>query len=224
VKYGCERINFRQEEPGVTVATRSVDGSEGRLRCGYLAGCDGGTSTVRKKLGIKLEGRGSIRQLVEVIFGSEDLYERTVTGKGRHYQFADAAGSSILAQGSRKEFTLHTSLPPDSDFRAVIGDLIGFPCDFDIGHVIPWRHHLLVAERYPDGRVLLAGDAVHLVIPSGGLGMNTGVGDAFDLSWKLQVQSKVGATPACSVATKRSACRCGRQTSIRRLDPTAQAT
>jgi hypothetical protein len=51
--------------------------------------------------------------------------------------------------------------------------------------VIPWRHNLLIAERYRDGRVFLAGDAVHLVIPAGGLGMNTGVGDAFDLAWKL---------------------------------------
>jgi hypothetical protein len=49
----------------------------------------------------------------------------------------------------------------------------------------PWRQNLLLADRYRDGRVFLAGDAVHLVIPTGGLGMNTGVGDAIDLSWKL---------------------------------------
>jgi len=185
VRYGCELIDFVQDASGVTVTTRSIDGKPETLRCAYLAGCDGGTSTVRKQLGIKLEGRGGIRQLVQVIFRSEDLYERIITGKGRHYQFADAAGSSMVAQGTRKEFTLHSSLPPDTDFRPVIQDLIGFPCDFDIRHVIPWRHHLLVAERYRDGRVFLAGDAVHLVIPTGGLGMNTGVGDAFDLSWKL---------------------------------------
>jgi 2-polyprenyl-6-methoxyphenol hydroxylase-like FAD-dependent oxidoreductase len=185
VRYGCELIAFAQDASGVTVTARSVDDRLKTLRCAYLAGCDGGTSTVRKQLGIRLQGRGSIRRLVQVIFRSEDLYERIVTGKGRHYQFADAAGSSIVAQGTRKEFTLHSSLPPDTDFRAVIQDLIGFPCDFEIRHVIPWRHHLLVAERYRDSRVFLAGDAVHLVIPSGGLGMNTGVGDAFDLSWKL---------------------------------------
>jgi 2-polyprenyl-6-methoxyphenol hydroxylase-like FAD-dependent oxidoreductase len=185
VRYGCELVDFWQDANSVTVTTRSVDGKVETRRCGYLAGCDGGTSTVRKKLGIKLEGRGGIRQLVQVTFRSEELYERIVTGKGRHYQFADATGSSMVAQGTRKEFTLHSSLPPDTDFRPVIQDLIGFPCDFEIRHVIPWRHHLLVAERYREGRVVLAGDAVHLVIPTGGLGMNTGVGDAFDLSWKL---------------------------------------
>ena len=180
-----ELIHFTQDDDGVTVHARTVDGHDETLRCGYLAGCDGGTSTVRKKLGIKLEGRGGIRDLVQVIFRSEDLYERIVTGKGRHYQFADAEGSSMVAQGDRKEFTLHSTLPADTDFVPIIRDLIGFPCEFEIRHVIPWSHHLLVAERYRDRRVFLAGDAVHLVIPTGGLGMNTGVGDAFDLSWKL---------------------------------------
>jgi 2-polyprenyl-6-methoxyphenol hydroxylase-like FAD-dependent oxidoreductase len=185
VRYGCELVDFSQDEGGVTVFTRLVDGSEEALRCAYLAGCDGGTSTVRRKLGIRLQGRGAIRQLVQVIFGSEDLYERIVTGKGRHYLFVDAAGSTLVAQGTRKEFTLHSTLPPDTDFLPVIRDLIGFCCDIEIRHVIPWRHNLLIAERYRDGRIFLAGDAVHLVIPAGGLGMNTGVGDAFDLAWKL---------------------------------------
>jgi 2-polyprenyl-6-methoxyphenol hydroxylase-like FAD-dependent oxidoreductase len=185
VRYGCELVDFAQDQDGVTVQARTADGRGESLRCGYLAGCDGGTSTVRKKLGIKLEGRGRIRELVQVIFWSEDLYERIVTGKGRHYQFADIGFSSLVAQGDRKEFTLHSSLPPDTDFVPIIRDLIGFPCDFQIRYVVPWRHHLLIAERYRDRRVFLAGDAVHLVIPSGGLGMNTGVGDAFDLSWKL---------------------------------------
>jgi hypothetical protein len=49
----------------------------------------------------------------------------------------------------------------------------------------PWRQNLLLADRYADGRVFLAGDSAHLMIPTGGLGMNTGVGDAIDLSWKL---------------------------------------
>jgi 2-polyprenyl-6-methoxyphenol hydroxylase-like FAD-dependent oxidoreductase len=185
VRYGIELTDFTQDLGGVTVRARTTNGKTETLRCDYLAGTDGGTSTVRKQLGIKLEGRGRIRDLVQVIFHSSDLYERIVTGKGRHYQFADASGSAMIAQGDRKEFTLHSWLPAGTDFEPIIRDLIGFPCDFEVRHVLPWRHHLLVAERYRDGRVFLAGDAVHLVIPTGGLGMNTGVGDAFDLSWKL---------------------------------------
>lgn len=184
-RYGCELVDFTQDAEGVTAQARTVDGKEEELRARYLVGCDGGSSRVRKKLGIKLEGKGGIHSLVQVIFKSDELYERIKTGRGRHYNFVDAAGSTIVAQGCRTEFTLHSVLPPETDFRPVIADLIGFPCRFEILQVIPWRHNLLVAECYRDGRVFLAGDAVHLMIPTGGLGMNTGVGDAFDLAWKL---------------------------------------
>jgi FAD binding domain len=59
------------------------------------------------------------------------------------------------------------------------------PVKYEMLYVGKWRQNLLLADRYRDGRVFLAGDAVHLVIPTGGLGMNSGVGDAIDLSWKL---------------------------------------
>jgi len=185
VRYGCGLEDFAQDDDGVTVRACTVSGEREELRASYLVGCDGGTSTVRKKAGIRLEGRGRIRALVQVIFRSDELYRKIVTGQGRHYNFVDANGSTLIAQGCRTEFTLHTSLPADTDFRPVIQDLIGFPCDFEITHVVPWHHNLLLAERYRDRRVFLAGDAIHLVMPTGGLGMNTGVGDAFDLAWKL---------------------------------------
>ena len=59
------------------------------------------------------------------------------------------------------------------------------PIAYEMLSVAPWKLNLLLAERYQTGRVFLAGDAAHLVIPTGGLGMNTGVGDAVDLAWKL---------------------------------------
>src|SRR5690554_7586754 len=62
---------------------------------------------------------------------------------------------------------------------------LGMPLEFEMLSVNEWTQHLLCAESYGEGRVFIAGDAVHLVIPTGGLGMNTGVGDAIDLSWKL---------------------------------------
>jgi 2-polyprenyl-6-methoxyphenol hydroxylase-like FAD-dependent oxidoreductase len=185
VRYGCGLEDFAQDDEGVTITARTTSGASEELRASYLVGCDGGASTVRKKAGIRLEGQGRIRALVQVIFRSDELYKKIVTGRGRHYNFVDANGSTLIAQGCRTEFTLHTSLPADTDFRPVIQDLIGFPCDFKITHVVPWHYNLLLAERYRDRRVFLAGDAIHLVIPSGGLGMNTGVGDAFDLAWKL---------------------------------------
>ena len=68
----------------------------------------------------------------------------------------------------------------------LFAETIAMPLDFEMIHCGSWRQNLLIADRYGSGkRVFLAGDAVHLVIPTGGLGMNTGCGDAIDLSWKL---------------------------------------
>ena len=185
VRYGCELVDFDQDEAAVHVTARSLAGGEETLEAHYLVGCDGGTSTVRKKLDVKLEGRGRINRLCQVIFGSRDLYEKIPIGKGRHYNFAHPSIQTMVAQGCRTEFTMHTNLPPETDFEPRLREVIGFPCEIEIRHIVQWHHNLLVAERYRDRRVFMAGDAIHLVIPSGGLGMNTGVGDAFDLSWKI---------------------------------------
>jgi hypothetical protein len=63
---------------------------------------------------------------------------------------------------------------------------IGVPVKYEMLYVGEWKQNLLLADHYGKGRVFLAGDAVHLMIPTGGLGMNSGVGDAIDLGWKLE--------------------------------------
>ncbi len=185
VRYGCEVTGFEQDAASVTVRTRSVDGAVADVRCAYLAGCDGGVSLVRKTLGIPLSGQGRLKELRQVAFWSEQLYDRIPIGKGRHYNFADMNESVIVVQGNRKEFTLHSTLPEDVDFETELRGLIGFDVDLKILEARTWRYNLLLADRYRGGRVFLAGDSAHLVIPTGGLGMNTGIGDAIDLAWKL---------------------------------------
>jgi hypothetical protein len=69
--------------------------------------------------------------------------------------------------------------------KAMFERTVAIPVKYEMLTCAPWRQNLVLADRYRDGRVFLAGDAVHLVIPTGGLGMNSGVGDAIDLSWKL---------------------------------------
>jgi hypothetical protein len=73
---------------------------------------------------------------------------------------------------------------------------VAMPVKYEMLSCAPWRQNLLLADHYGHGRVFLAGDAVHLVIPTGGLGMNSGVGDAVDLSWKLAATLKGWGGPA----------------------------
>ena len=73
------------------------------------------------------------------------------------------------------------SMNAPEKLRAALGPDI----PFELLAVRPWTGHCVVADRYQHGRVFLAGDAAHLNWPAGGFGMNTGVGDAVDIGWKL---------------------------------------
>ncbi|MGN6573838.1 MAG: FAD-dependent monooxygenase, partial [Pseudolabrys sp.] len=93
--------------------------------------------------------------------------------------------SFLIMQDSTKHFTLHATVDGDEGMKRQFEQVVGVPVKYEMLSCQQWRQNLLLADRYREERVFLAGDAVHLVIPTGGLGMNTGVGDAFDLSWKL---------------------------------------
>src|SRR6202040_3307567 len=84
-----------------------------------------------------------------------------------------------------KHWTLHAAAETDGAMLDLFREAVALPIDVEMLSVNEWTQNLLCAESYADRRVFIAGDAAHLVIPTGGLGMNTGVGDATDLAWKL---------------------------------------
>ena len=184
VRYGCEFLKFAQDRESVT-AEVSEGGKTSKITAKYLAGCDGGTSVIRKQLGFQLSGEGNILQLRQALYHCDDLFERIAIGKGRHYHVVDNQATQLIVQDSTKHFTLHSVVEKDEDMATMFERTVAMPVKYEMLYVGEWRQNLLLADRYMEGRVLLAGDAVHLVIPTGGLGMNTGVGDAIDLGWKL---------------------------------------
>ncbi len=186
VRFGCELISFTQYAGSVTAVIQANGAAQETIRASYLVGCDGGSSTVRKQLGIHLQGEGNIRKLRQALFRCDDLYERIPMGKGRHYHIAEGPlFPFIILQDSTRHWTLHAAASSDAEMAEILKKALAMPIEFETLSVNEWTQHLLCAERYGEGRVFIAGDAAHLVIPTGGLGMNTGVGDAIDLSWKL---------------------------------------
>ena len=188
VRFGTEFVSLVQDEEGVAATVKSGGKTE-TLRVDYLVGCDGGTSPVRKQLGIKLRGEGAMMEFRQALFRCDELFDRLPLGngpgRGRHYHVADDKASFLIMQDSTVHWTLHAVVGSDQEMKAQFEKVVGFPVEYEMLSCFPWRQNLLLADRYRDRRVFLAGDAAHLVIPTGGLGMNTGVGDAFDLSWKL---------------------------------------
>jgi 2-polyprenyl-6-methoxyphenol hydroxylase-like FAD-dependent oxidoreductase len=188
VRFGCEFLSLKQDEGGVTARLRSAKGVE-ELRCAYLVGCDGGASPVRKELDIALSGEGNLLGLRQALYRCDELFDRLPIGngpgRGRHYHVADDKSSFLIMQDSTRHWTLHSVVDSDEEMNATLERVVGVPIKYELLSCAPWRQNLLLADAYGKGRVFLAGDAVHLVIPTGGLGMNSGAGDAIDLSWKL---------------------------------------
>jgi 2-polyprenyl-6-methoxyphenol hydroxylase-like FAD-dependent oxidoreductase len=193
VRFGWEFLSLRQDRDGVTARLRSVKGAVEEVRAAYLVGCDGGASAVRKELDIGLSGEGNLLELRQALFRCDELFDRLPIGdcpgrgpgRGRHYHVADDKATFLIMQDSTRHWTLHSVLDSDEKMKIQFERTVGIPVRYEMLSCAPWRQNLLLADRYGKDRVFLVGDAVHLVIPTGGLGMNSGVGDAIDLSWKL---------------------------------------
>ena len=186
LRFGWELLAFEQNDVSVVAKIKTSQGKDQAIRASYLVGCDGGSSTVRKQLGIQLHGEGNIRKLRQALFHCDDLYERIPMGKGRHYHIAEGPlFPFIILQDSTRHWTLHAAAASDAEMAEIFRKSLAMPIPFEMISVNEWTQHLLCADHYSRGRVFIAGDAAHLVIPTGGLGMNTGVGDATDLAWKL---------------------------------------
>jgi 2-polyprenyl-6-methoxyphenol hydroxylase-like FAD-dependent oxidoreductase len=185
VRFACMFERFEPVPGGVVVVLRDADGQEERVRAAYLIGCDGGGSRVRRQLGIGLTGEARVAQRHIVHFESEDQALLQRWGPAWHYQ---SNQGTLVAQDDRRVWTLLAQLPPGlrvEDPSTLLVRFAGRPFEHRVLLSNSWEPHLVVADSYGFERVLLAGDAAHQYVPTGGYGMNTGVGDAFDLGWKL---------------------------------------
>jgi 2-polyprenyl-6-methoxyphenol hydroxylase-like FAD-dependent oxidoreductase len=194
-RYRTELIDLEEGNGSVEATLRDlVTGQEEKVVAGYLVGTDGAASLVREKLGISMRGEPVLTYTTNVIFRCRDL--PSLHDKGKAYRFifigregtwltivaidgADRWRMSIIGDKSKREI-------PESEIRALIVRAMGKPFDFEIESIMPWVRRELMAESYGTDRVFLAGDACHLMSPTGGFGMNTGIADAIDLSWKLE--------------------------------------
>ncbi|SCE50926.1 2-polyprenyl-6-methoxyphenol hydroxylase, partial [Streptomyces sp. OspMP-M43] len=197
VEPGREVVGLAQGtggDDGGRVDVAYADGPAGRAR--YVVGCDGAHSSVRKLLGIGFEGSTDEDQVM--VCGDVDLAEGSLD-RTRWHQWFDEDGAVMLcpipgtrtgwwfqagperdgrgrplaptADGFRRLLARHTALPGRALTRAEL--------------LSTYRVNVRMADRFRVGRVLLAGDAAHVHAIAGGLGMNTGIQDAFNLGWKL---------------------------------------
>lgn len=192
--YNTELMHFAESADGVTARVRSLEnGKEFDLTAAYLVGTDGGDSRVRQQLGIPMSGEGTLTHTTNAIFRTHNLEQLHKMRPAYRYIFIGPEGtwSTLVAINGRDlwRFSLigdrQASVASEEEMRKSILRAVGRDFDFTILSVVPWERRQLVADEYRKGRVFIAGDAAHLTSPTGGFGMNTGILDAVNLSWKL---------------------------------------
>jgi 2-polyprenyl-6-methoxyphenol hydroxylase-like FAD-dependent oxidoreductase len=193
--YRTEMLRFQQDAAGVSVDVVDRDtGKERRLRARYLVGCDGARSSVAAALGITYSGAGVLTYTTNVIFRTPNLNALHDKAPGYRYIFIDETGTfgTLVAINGRDlwRMSIVGSATEQHSYdeeavRRFAFRCMGRPFELEVLSIVPWTRSELVADSYGNGRVFIAGDAAHVMSPTGGFGMNTGIGDAVDLSWKL---------------------------------------
>jgi len=194
LRYRTRLVGFVQERDRVVATVEDLDGARRYdIAAHYIAGCDGARSLVRDTLGIGMTGNPALTYTTNIIFRCPHLV--SLHDKGLAYRFiilgTEGVWATIVAINGRDQWRMSIvgSAEPREltldEIHAAIRRAVGIDFDYEILTILPWVRRELVADRFRSGRGFILGDAAHAMSPTGGFGMNTGLGDAVDLSWKL---------------------------------------
>ncbi|WP_336203793.1 FAD-dependent monooxygenase [Nonomuraea sp. LPB2021202275-12-8] len=184
-----------QDEDGVTVEIAPVGSKERTaLRGRYLIGADGGRSLVRKTIGSTFHGDPVLQHVQSTCIRMPDLYEHMSAGKAwGYYVYNSRRNGHVYSIDGVETFLIHTYLSPEEAERGkvdrdrAIRDILGLTDDqsYELVSREDWIARRLLADKFREGRMFIAGDAAHLWVPYGGYGMNAGIADGLNLSWLL---------------------------------------
>lgn len=191
VRYRTEVTGLTQDADGVTLTTTdAASGACATVRARYAMACDGGSSPTREWLGIQLLGDTVDTRWVVI----DAKVKRWWPNRHILTFWSDKARPVVdiaLAKGNHRWELPLAPHESESDFAThdqlwtLLATMGVTPENVEIHQHAFYKHHIRSAERWRDGRVLLVGDAAHLMPPWAGQGMQSGIRDAYNLSWKL---------------------------------------
>jgi putative polyketide hydroxylase len=196
IRFGARLLSFTDDGQGVhAVVEDQISRRQHALDAQWLVGCDGAASTVRTSAGMVMKGPTGLGHFLSVRFQAP-LGAVVADRASAVYFVTEPRPGGFMAidndrrwiyqypfdprQGPSETLTDHDHLIQLIRIAAGIPEL-----EVSVQDTMPWRMDAQLASAYRSSRVLLAGDAAHVVPPTGGHGMNTGIGDADNLAWKL---------------------------------------
>jgi len=199
--------SFEQNGDGVTSQiTNRTTNEIFAVQSQYIICADGAASRCRKALGIEMRGPEKLRDFVNAYFEA-DLRDVIRTRGKLYFIFSPKApGSVFIAHHVEKRWVFHTPVETPHEkieeytaevmLKKIKAALGRDDVDIQIRSMSHWRMTAQIADRFRSGRVFLIGDAAHRFPPTGGLGMNSGIGDAHNLCWKLAMVIDGRAAPS----------------------------
>jgi 2-polyprenyl-6-methoxyphenol hydroxylase-like FAD-dependent oxidoreductase len=192
IHFGTELTSLDQDDHGVRATVGTGDQTR-LIEADYLVAADGANSRVRAMVGIPFSGPGKLAEgyFVNTLFQADlsDLIPPAAFGMCGIQN--DEVGGILIAVTYPDRWLFHIMDQKSDDYLAQVRAAIGVPdLDVQILSTLPWRSTLALADRYREGRVFLVGDAAHVMPPTGGFGLNTGIPDADNLAWKLALAGR----------------------------------
>jgi len=199
LRFGWRMTAFTDHGDCVEVEIENVaTGDRQTVIADYLVGCDGANGNIRRQLGFKYGGRTSSGdkfydgRMLSLYVRAPRIYDVMRFPVSWHYLTTNHdTRMDCISLDCKGEFVILAHVPPDLpladiDAQALFHRAVGCDIGAEVVSVQEWWAGLaLVTDHYQKGRVVLAGDAVHLFTPTGGFGFNTGIDDAANLGWKL---------------------------------------
>jgi 2-polyprenyl-6-methoxyphenol hydroxylase-like FAD-dependent oxidoreductase len=191
--FNAELEDAEQSADGVVATVRNLtDGEPFNVRCRYLVGADGARSRARAIIGVRMQGEHAFALNHSVILRIPELSRTPPERRAIMYWIINPAAPAVMGpMDGEGRWYFGVTLPPavndldDETIHRRVCDAVGRNVDIEILTRDIWAAHRLIADRYRNGRIILAGDACHLHPPFGGYGMNLGIADGVDLGWKL---------------------------------------
>ena len=187
---GATVVDVEQDSDQVRVTVAAGAGQRTVVTGSYLIGCDGPRSKVRERIGAAYVGDHALRPNLGMVFRAPGLWTHVRHGPAVHYWIINPDAPALVGPLDPVDTWWIIAFGVDHDTSEreagrIIDAAAGVPAGATVLSTDPWTAQMQIVDRMRQGRVFLAGDAAHLNPPFGGHGLNTGLGDAVDLGWKI---------------------------------------